>query len=67
MHISISPRSGARRFKHLSFFNDAIEWKSRVSIVEKCQQNANVAALANETFSLYKLPMLSFLVSLKFY
>ncbi len=43
--------------------------KTKVLIVEKCQQNANLATLANETLTLSKLPRLlrlSFLVLLKF-
>ncbi len=32
MHVFISPRSGARGFKHLPFLNDAIEWESRFTL-----------------------------------
>ncbi len=32
MHIPISPRSGARGFKHLPFLNDTVEWKSRFTL-----------------------------------
>ncbi len=36
--------------------------EARVPIVEKCKQNANLVALANEALILSKLPRLSFLV-----
>ncbi len=30
--MRISPRSGARDFKHLPFLNDAIEWESKFTL-----------------------------------
>ncbi len=56
MHISISPRSGAKGFKHLPFLNDAIEWENRFTLGRNVSKSTDYIEKYYQKSSKIKFP-----------